>query len=305
MKKLLIIGASGLLGNKIVEFAKVRYEVIPSHNTKPLHSNSIRLDITDDRQVSNLIKRLKPHTVIHTASETNVDRCELEKQRAWKINVEGTLNVAKACERVNAKLVYISTDYVFDGEKGYYREEDRPNPINHYGYTKLEGEKRVTSYLSNYLILRTSVLYGWHPWKRNFVTWVLSSLKQGREITVVDDHYNTPTLVDNLAEIIMEAVQNDLRGLYHASGSERINRYEFAKRIAELYGLDQSLIKPVKMRQLTVWVAKRPRDSSLNTDRMRKLLKTKMLNVTEGLNMMKKRVKHEGCNTSRRTWHKA
>ena len=138
------------------------------------------------------------------------------------------------------------------------------------------------------MILRTSVLYGWHPWKQNFVTWIINALKQNKELTVVEDHYNTPTLADNLAEMALEAVQKDLQGLYHASGSERISRYEFAKQIAKIFNLDQNLVKPIKMSQLTAWVAKRPRDSSLNTDKIQKQLKTKPLNVTEGLNRMKK-----------------
>ena len=286
-KKLLVTGASGLLGNKIIELTKNDYTVTPIHKTKPLHSNSLKLDITDAIEVLNLLGKLKPDVVIHTASETNVDKCVIEKEQAWKINVEGTRNLAEACQNVNAKLVYVSTDYVFDGEKGMYTEEDTPNPVNYYGVTKLEGEKQVIEQCKNYAILRTSVLFGWHPWKQNFATWIINKLKQQQEITVVEDHYNTPTLADNLAEMAVEIAKNDLRGMYHASGSERISRYEFGKRIARTFNLDPDLIRPVKMSQLTAWIAKRPRDSSLNTDKIHKQLKTKPLNITEGLNKMK------------------
>lgn len=290
-RKLLVTGASGLLGNKIVELTKNDYTAIPLHKTKPLHSNSLKLDITDATEVLNLFHKLKPDKVIHTASETNVDRCETEKEHTWKINVEGTRNIALASSKVGAKLVYISTDYVFDGEKGNYEERDEPNPINNYGFTKLEGEKQVIQYCQEYVILRTSVLYGWHPWKQNFATWIINTLKQNKELTVVEDHYNTPTLADNLAEMALEAVQKDLQGLYHASGSERISRYEFAKQITKEFNLNQSLIKPIKMSQLTAWIAKRPRDSSLNTDKIQKQLKTKPLNITEGLMTMKEATK--------------
>jgi len=284
----LVTGASGLLGNKIVELAKNDYTVTPLHKTKPLHSNSSKLDITSTAEVLNLFHKLKPHLVIHTASETNVDKCETEKEKAWRTNVEGTRNIAVACSEVGAKLVYISTDYVFDGEKGNYEEEDKPNPMNYYGVTKFEGEKQVISHCQNYAIFRTSVLYGWHPWKQNFATWVINSLKQEKEITVVEDHYNTPTLAGSLAEITIEAVQKDLQGLYHASGSERISRYEFARQIAKTFRLDSSLIRPIRMSQLTAWIAKRPKDSSLNIDRIQKRLKAKPLNITEGLNRMMK-----------------
>ena len=287
-KKLLVTGASGLLGKKIVELAQNDFIITPIHKTRPLHSSSVKLDVTESLAVLNLLNKLEPDVVIHTASETNVDKCEIEKEHAWKINAEGTRNLAEACQNVNAKLVYVSTDYVFDGEKGLYTEEDKPNPVNYYGVTKLEGEKQVIEHCKNYAILRTSVLYGWHPWKQNFATWIINKLEQQQKITVVEDHYNTPTLTDNLAEITLEAIQKDLQGLYHALGSERVSRYAFAKQLAKAFNLDPNLIKPIKMSQLTAWVAKRPKDSSLNTDKIQKQLKTKPLNITEGLNRMKK-----------------
>ena len=287
MERLLITGASGLLGSEIVQLARKDYEVIPSHNTKLFHSDSLRLDITDQKQVSSLFRQLKPDTVIHTAAETSVDRCEIQKELAWKINVEGTGNVAVTCSKINAKIVYISTDYIFDGEKRFYTEEDTPNPINHYGITKLKGERQVKKFCKNYVILRTSVLYGWHPWKQNFVTWVINSLKQKKKISIVKDHFNTPTLADNLAKMTIEAVQKNVQGLYHASGSQRISRYEFAQQIAKTFNLNQSLINPIKMKQVTAWKAKRPKDSSLNTNKIKDLLKAKPLNINEGLKKMK------------------
>jgi len=288
-KKLVFItGSSGLLGNKLTEIAKRNYEVVPLYNTRKLHPNSLKLDITNQKLVLSLFSKFKPNTIIHTASETNVDKCETHKEHAWKVNTEGTKNIALACKKTNTKLIYISSDYVFDGEKGLYTEKDKPNPINYYGVTKFEGENQVVQHCKNYSILRTSVLYGWHPWKQNFATWIINQLKQNKEITVVEDHYNTPTLADNLAKITIEVVQKDLQGLYHASGSERISRYQFAKQIAKAFNLDFNLIKPIKMNQLTAWIAKRPKDSSLNTDKIQKQLKTKPLNITEGLNRMKK-----------------
>ena len=288
MDKLLVTGASGLLGSKIVGLAREDYEVIPLHNTNSLHPNSLKLDITNQNQVFNLFNKLKPDAAIHTASETNVDKCETEKKLAWEVNADGTRNIAEACQTSGAKLLYISTDYVFNGKKGNYNEEDEPNPINYYGVTKLEGENQVIQHCKNYAILRTSVLYGWHPWKQNFATWAINELKQNKEITVVEDHYNTPTLADNLAEMAIEAIPKDLQGVYHACGSERIGRYEFARQIARAFDLNQNLIRPIKMEQLTAWIAKRPRDSSLNTDKIRSQLEAKPLNITEGLDRMKK-----------------
>ena len=290
MERLLITGASGLLGNKIVELARRDYKVVPLHSTRPLHFDSLKLDITDQKQVSDLFSRLEPDVVIHTAAETNVDRCEIRKELAQKINVEGTRNIAVACSKTDAKMIYTSTDYVFNGEKWLYTEEDTPNPINHYGVTKLGGENQAKKLPKNYVILRTSVLYGWHPWKQNFVTWVINSLEQKKEISIVADHFNTPTLADNLTEIIIEVMQKDLQGLYHASGSQRISRYEFAQQIAKTFNLDHDLIKPIKMSQIFAWKAKRPKDSSLDTNKIKGLLKTKLLNINEGLKKMKESV---------------
>ena len=280
-------GASGLLGNKIVSKAEARFSVIPTDISEPLHPSAVRTDITDHSSVEILLANLRPEIVIHTASETNVDKCEIEKDHAWKVNVKGTQNLAAVCGEIDAKFVYISTDYVFDGEKGWYSEEDYPNPISHYGLTKLEGERQVIKHCENYTIIRTSVLYGKHPHKQDFATWVINKLKQSQKITVVEDHINTPTLADNLAEMVIEVARKDLRGLYHGSGSERISRFKFAKKIAETFNLNSNLITPTKMEELKAWIAKRPRDSSLNTEKIRKQLIAKPLNIAEGLDKFK------------------
>lgn len=285
--KILITGSSGLLGSKLVDVAK-GHEILPTYSTKPLFPDSLKMDITSRNEVLRIIGEFKPDVVIHTAAETDVDGCEVNKDRAREVNVEGTENIAEACAEVGASPVYVSTDYVFDGERGLYDEDDSPNPINYYGLTKLEGEKRVAR-IGNHLIVRTSVLYGWHRWKKNFATWVLESLKQKKRITVVDDHYNSPTLADNLAELLLEAVENGLTGLYHIAGRERISRSKFALEIAKTFGLDSELVKPIKMAELKAWVARRPRDSSLRVDKIQRALKTKPLSISEGLRSMKER----------------
>lgn len=287
MEKLVVTGASGLLGSKLVEMAKKSYEVIPTHSGVPLFTNSIRMDVTDFNQVSEVFNRTRPDFVVHAAAMTNVDRCETDKESAWKINVQGTENVAKTCVKYAAKLVYVSTDYVFDGEKGLYSEEDATAPVNYYGFTKLEGENKVKQHCEDYVIARTSVLYGWHEQKANFATWVINSLRNNVPITVVDDHFNSPTLADNLAEIILEMLRKNLAGTYHTAGDERISRYDFAKTIARTFLLNEELITPTKMNQLKAWVAKRPRDSSLNVNKAKETLNTRLMNIKESLTRLK------------------
>jgi dTDP-4-dehydrorhamnose reductase len=288
MEKIVVAGASGLLGSKIIGKVEKKYAIYPTHATRPLFPNSLKMNITDEIEVKRIFSKVKPDILIHTAAETNVDKCENNKDYALRVNAEGTKVLAKACNQVDARIVYVSTDYVFDGEKGLYTEEDKPNPVNYYGLTKLMGEKYVAELCEGFVILRTSVLYGVHPEKPNFATWVIKSLKEKKRLTVIEDHYNSPTFADNLAEVILEIIDKRLEGVYHTAGSERISRYKFALKIAETFDFNAGLISPIKMSELKVWTAKRPKDSSLRVDKVKKRINTELLGVTQGLREMKK-----------------
>jgi len=287
MERILVTGASGLLGSKIVKLAEHPFEVIPTHNTHSLFKDSVKMDITNCAEVLRAAVQTKPDSVVHVAAETNVDQCERNREEAWKINARGTKNVAMACSKIKAKLIYVSTDYVFDGKKGLYVESDEPNPVDYYGWTKLKGEEFVRENCQDYVIARTSVLYGWHPWKISFALWVIKSLKCREPVSVADDHYNSPTLADNLAEVLLKMAKTNLNGIFHTAGSERISRYEFAVKIAQKFDLDANMIKPVRMSELKMWVARRPRDSSLCINKAQNQLETKFLNVDESLEIMK------------------
>jgi dTDP-4-dehydrorhamnose reductase len=282
MEKLLIIG-TGLLGSKCANNSD--FKTFGTFNRNPIkikNCDLLKLDITDRVNTYELIKKLNPNYIVHTAALTNVDYCENNKDEAFKVNAKGTKNVAEAAKDIGAKFIYISTDYVFDGEKGMYKEEDPTNPINQYGRSKLDGESMTINTLDNYLIARTSVLYGENP-KTNFVTWVLQELKKGNEIRIVEDQFNTPTLADNLAEVILELIKNDAVGVFHVSGIERVNRFDFVKKIAEIYDLNGKLIIPITSNELN-WIAERPKDSSLDVTKISKLVKP--LNVEESLKRM-------------------
>ena len=288
LQRILVTGAGGLLGSKLVTRARRYFNVVSTYRTESLFPNSVRMDITKQAEVRRIFNSFKPDVVIHAAAETNVDRCEVDKERAWRVNVGGTKNIADMSNVINARMLYVSTDYVFSGEQGLYTERDDPNPVNHYGSTKLEGERYIIRHCRDYAIARTSVLYGHHPSKSNFVKWVIKTLEEDEPISVVDDHYNSPTLASNLAEAILEMIQKNLDGLYHTAGSGRINRFDFALQIAKTFDLDSNLIKPVRMSELRAWVAMRPRDSSLRTDKIKKQIKTKLLDVNDGLKRMKR-----------------
>lgn len=244
----------------------------------------LAVDITQKERTLESITRAAPKVVVHTAAETNVDRCETERDLARKINVDGTANVAGACSKIRAKLILVSTDYVFNGNKGNYVETDEPNPISFYGLTKLEAE-RIASTSPKSLTIRTSVLYGWHPTKLNFATWVLKGLREGQVLRVVNDHINSPTFADNLADAIRKAIEYDSQGILHIAGDERISRFDFARRIARQFALDESLLVPVEMKDLD-WIARRPRDSSLNVGKAEKELGIQLFGVDRGLEEM-------------------
>ncbi len=239
-----------------------------------------RVDITK-KEIFTYIQRFNPDVIIHCAAFTNVDKCETDKMKAYDVNVTGTENVARASQEVGAQLIYISTDFVFDGKKGMYTEEDQPNPLNYYGFTKLEGERKAREICSDYLIVRTSVLYGWHQ-TLNFVTWVYYQLKDRNPIKVVTDQYTCPTCADNLADVLLEMAEKKVQGLYHVTGAERINRHDFAVKIAHKFSLDETLIIPILSEELNQ-KAERPKDSSLSTEKVKSVITTRLMTVDEGL----------------------
>jgi dTDP-4-dehydrorhamnose reductase len=286
MTRVVITGSSGLLGRRLVSVLSRDFEVVGLDQYVPEGQRGLAVDITQKEHTLESILSVAPNVVVHTAAETNVDRCETERDLARRVNAEGTANVTDACVRVGAKLMLMSTDYVFDGKKGNYAETDEPNPISFYGLTKLEAE-RVAASSPNFLIIRTSVLYGWHPTKLNFATWVLKGLREHQTLRVVSDHVNSPTFADNLADAIHRAIEQNSQGILHIAGNERISRFDFARGIARRFALDESLLVPVRMKDLN-WIAKRPRDSSLNVGKTEKELRIELLGVDSGLEEMAK-----------------
>jgi dTDP-4-dehydrorhamnose reductase len=287
--RLLITGASGLLGHKVGQLAlKEGHEVYSLFKEHPVNLGiAVRLDLANGDEVADVIGRLKPEAVIHTAAYTNVDGCESDKELAWKVNAEATKHIARASTNINAHLTYVSTDYVFDGEKGLYSEEDQPNPISYYGYTKLKGEEFVKEQAEGWCIARTSVIYGWKQTEKlNFATWLITSLNQGKEIKVVTDQFVSPTLNANLAEMILEIAERRPTGTLHTAGATRVSRLEFALRLAEVFNLNRHLIEPAKMNEMP-WSAKRPKDSSLNVSKAKVFLNAKPLELDEALEIMK------------------
>ena len=287
--KLLITGASGLYGSKLAELAIARNFEVYSCDVQelPVCGNFVKFDVSNKELVNEAFKRVKPDVVVHAATLTDVDKCELNKELAWKINVEGTKNIADAARTAGSFLIYISTDYVFNGKKGNYKETDKPDPINYYGLTKLKAEELVKAQ-DEYFIGRPSVIYGSTPaaGKVNFALWLIDALHKGERVKIVTDQWNTPTLNTNLAEMTLEVIERKLTGTFHLCGATRVSRFQFAELIAEAFDLDKSLIDSAVSSQFK-WPAKRPMDSSLDTTKAQQTLKNKPLEINEALKRLK------------------
>jgi dTDP-4-dehydrorhamnose reductase len=291
--KILITGASGLLGNKILkELAEtIDKEIIAVYNKtmpeikKKNKIKQIKIDLSNTILLQDLILKEKPETIIHTASYTDVDGCEINKEYAWKINVEATKTIAKISKALNIYLIYISTDYVFEGTKGLYRETDTPNPINYYGLTKLIGEETIRAQDNLHTIIRTSAIYGLGQGKQNFGTYIISKLSRNEKIKALKDQYVSPTLNTLLAKAVIQLLEIKYPGTLHIAG-ERMSRFEFARAVARELGFDEGLVEEAYFDDFT-WRAPRPRDSSLNVERARRLLAIDFYSTSNALRILR------------------
>ena len=246
--KLLITGASGLYGSKLAEFATARkFQVYSGYSRNmPAYGVPVRFDVSDKIHVDEAFEKVNPDVVVHAAALTNVDKCEINRDLAWKINVEGTRNICEATKACHAFLLYISTDYVFNGERGRYRETDSTDPINYYGVTKLKAEEIVKDLVEKCCVARASVTYGSTPasGKINFALWLLDKLKKSEQVKIVTDQWNSPTLNTSMAYMTLEVIESKLAGIFHLSGASRVSRYDFAKLLAQTFNLDPNLLIP-------------------------------------------------------------
>ena len=267
--RILITGASGLVGNKITALAQSQgHEVFGTYNVHASTGSRMRkVDLLDPLGVESVISETEPDVVINTASLTDVDRCEVDFDKALVVNGRVPGLIAKLCSQFGSAMVQVSTDYVFDGERGNYSEDDTPNPINRYGKSKLEGELQVAANSRDHCIARTSAVYGWgRSYKQDFATWMLQRWSRSEEVRAVTDQYVSPTLNTDLARMLLEVAERRIRGTIHLSGRTRISRHGFATLLAQRFAVNKSLIVPSRSDALG-WVARRPRDSSLDVSR--------------------------------------
>lgn len=282
--KFLVTGSAGLVGSQVVKDLAENNAVYSCyHETKPNHGEAIKLDLSNSDDVSKTIQEYKPDSIIHLAAMTNVDECEKNPDKAYQINSKAAEHLAKQAARTGAFFLHVSTDYVFDGTKQYNKETDTPDPLGVYGKSKLDGEKRIQNLASSWCIARTSTPFGMHPKKKAFPLWVLENLQQKKEVNVVVDQFTSPTYVPNLSQMLIELATRQINGLFHVAGATRISRYELAELVAQKTNLDKKLLRPASISEMTLWVAKRPVDSSLDISRIFETIDTKPMVIDQAL----------------------
>lgn len=283
---ILATGFNGMVGSRFAE-------LFPQYAIENL-SKSQGTDITDYEAVIAQFENSKADTVIHMAAKTDVDSCEDDKLfgeegQAWQINVEGTANIVKASQKTGKRIIYISTDFVFDGTRDFYTEEDVPNPVNWYGYTKYEGELAVSSSGLNYSILRISYPYrAYYPPKKDFVRRILEKMENKEKIYALSDHVYTPTFVDDIAAGLCSFLEKNIAGIFHMVGSEKLPVYEGMKTIGEVFGHAPQLV-PVTREIYFKDHAYRPFKLALKSDKIRNL-GIKMSSFEEGLREVKRQM---------------
>ncbi|QXJ31815.1 SDR family oxidoreductase [Saccharolobus shibatae] len=271
--RILITGASGQLGLELSSVLKG--ELIKTFNTREVQGG-YRLDLENFSQLEDFIIKKRPDVIINTASMTDVDKCDVERERAYKINAEAVKHIVRASRVIEAYLIHISTDYVFDGQKGLYKEEDLPNPVNYYGLTKLLGETYALTY-DDSLVIRTSGVFR----HKGFPLYVYKTLREGKEVNAFKGYYS-PISARKLAETVAELIGFRKTGIIHIAG-ERISRFELAIKIKEMFNLP-SEVREVD--EVKGWIAKRPFDSSLDISKSKKLLSTDFYSIEENLKYM-------------------
>ena len=286
--RVLIIGASGKVGKEIFKNLKNKdnkstYDIFGTYYTNQMEGLE-QLDITNLPVVEKVLEKINPSILIHTAAITYPLRCEENRELAWKINVEGTKNLAQCCMKKNCKMVFISSDGVFNGKNGPFDETHKTNPLNYYGETKVESEK-IVSETDDYLIIRTAWVNDVGPNSHSFIMQVINSLQNNNIFNAPVDQFGHPTYSNNLAEIIIELVKNNSEGVFHVTGSTYVDRFHFAKKIAKAFCLNPEMVHKTTTNLHQSHT--RPMEANMKLDKLKSVISTKVLSLDEQLDSMR------------------
>lgn len=284
MLKILVLGCNGLIGSAILEKSIKFFDVIGTYHKNTIKIPEIKLisiNLPEHiDQLSSLIRSEKPAVVVNTIANSNPEFCEFNKEYTYKLHVESLNEICSVCSKINSKLIFISSDYVFDGKKGNYSENDVTGPLNYYGYTKVLTEKNVLKYSKN-VVIRTSLVYGWNP-KVKFLNFVLDNLRKQKTIHVYDNTCS-PTLLDELVETIIKIIPSDVSGIFHVVGSSCVSKFYFAKLIAKKFSMNDELIKLISVHDANLKI-KIPQNTCLDNTKIKKTFDITLSTIHEGLN---------------------
>jgi len=284
--RVLVTGASGSLGWALSTMLLPRCEVVAiynSHPSVPAGTEALRLDLSDRDALGDLCRQNKPDVIFHCAAMTNPDECEQDSRRAIRVNFEATVEIARIAKDMGSRLVFTSTDLVFDGSKGDYREGDSAKPLSVYGTSKLRAEEAVLDIDPASLVVRSSLMYGrGSETSGTFLTDLIDALADGRRMRLFTDQLRNPILVDDFALALAVAVEGDLSGLYHVAGDEAVSRLEFGRQVCRAFGYCERLLVPISMEDFD-YVAARPLDSTLNTEKFTSATGFKPAGIAEAL----------------------
>ncbi len=298
MKKIVVTGSNGLLGQTLVNLLlkePVKYKVIGlsrgENRNKKNDFTYISIDITNEALLCKKIAEFNPDVIVNTVAMTNVDACEDDKETCYTLNVDVVVYLKKYAEEKSTHLIHISTDFIFDGKKGLYKETDEVNPLSYYGWTKLQSEEVLTKSTVNYTILRTILVYGkvCGMTRNNIVLWVKKSLEEKKEISIVNDQFRMPTYVENLALACKLSIDKKVVGVFNISSKNLLSIYEIAEQIAEVFGLDKRLIKPISTETLNQ-KARRPAKTGFDLTKAKKELGLQPKSFKEDLQKFKEKL---------------
>ncbi len=294
---ILITGSSGLLGQKLLTTLHKEtnrlsgIDLTDRSLVVDVPHRYSRIDLTVRKTSVDAICEMKPQVIVHTAAMTAVDRCEQEKELCWNTNVVATENVVTAAQKIGARLIFISSDYVFDGKNGPYTEDSLPNPINFYGRSKLAAENIIRGADISWTIIRTIVLYGVGINTRaSFVTWLLDQLRAGKPSSIVDDQWGNSAIADDLASGIDRIITLQRDGIFNIANHGYMSRFEFARLIADKFQLNRGLIAPISTAALDQ-PAGRPLHSGLDVRKAERELHTSFRTTEEALMLYKEQEK--------------
>lgn len=292
--KILVTGSNGLLGQKLIKLlTDENHEVIATargenrigYLTK--HFIYETMDITSEDEVKEIISRHQPEVVINCAAMTNVDQCEDDREECIKLNVDAVKYLINACDQNNTFLLHLSTDFIFDGENGPYKETDVASPVSFYGESKLMAEQLLIESKINWAIARTVLVYGITPGmsRSNIILWVKDSIEKGKELKIVNDQWRTPTLAEDLAKGCYLIAKKKTEGIFNISGKDLLTPYDMAMKTCDYFGLDKSKIEEVDGSMFTQ-KAKRPPKTGFVLDKAIEVLGYDPVSFEEGIGIM-------------------